>query len=429
MNLTARADRVLSAAIGFEFLDLHVVRAAGTRVHDVSGREYLDFCTGTATTTLGHNHPGVMERMRRQLEAFVHSGCTWLYEPIVEAAEALARVTPPRIESFFFSNSGAEAVEGAVKVAKYATGRQGVVAFRGGFHGRTSGSVAFTTSKAFYRDPYHPILPSVFITAFPHPYREGVSEEESVARAVGELEAIFKHEVGPHRIAAFLIEPQQGEGGYYPAPADFVRYLRDVADEHGILLISDEVQTGFGRTGTWWGIEHTGVEPDLVALGKGIANGMPLSAVGGPRDIVGAWPEGLHGSTFGGNPVSCAALLGVIEAIETEGLLARGTAIGERARRGFTALAERHDCIGDVRGLGPMLGIEIVADRATRTPAKALLQRIQEECRAEGFLFLKCGPDLNIIRYIPPLVATDEEIDLSVEIVGRSIEKAEAALV
>jgi 4-aminobutyrate aminotransferase len=370
-------------------------------------------------TNLGHNHPKVVAAAHDQLDRFIHSGCVYRYEPLVELAEALGGVAPPGIDKFMFANSGAEAVEGAVKLAKRTTGRQGLLAFRGGFHGRTMGSVTYTTSNARYRDGYHPLLGSVFITPFPHPYGWGMSEADAIDHSLWELEMLFRHQVSPQHLAAFLLEPVQGEGGYYPAPARFLDELGVIADRHGILVIYDEVQTGFGRTAEWFAADHYAAKPDIIVLGKGIANGLPLSAYGASTDRMDAWPKGSHGTTFGGNPVACAAALAVREVMGD--LLPHARRLSELAFERWEKLAADHPGVGDVRGLGLMIGIELVKDAETREPDPELFTSIQRYCLERELVLIDCGPDGNIIRFLPPLVTTNEELDWAIDLVDDAL--------
>ena len=281
-----RFHRAVAPVISFDN-NVEIVEARGSWLTAADGKRYLDFGTGISVTNCGHNHPRLVEAVHQQVDRVWHGGGTFRYEPYVAAAEKLVSVAPEPIDMFFFMNSGAEAVEAAVKLARHTTGRQGVVVFRGAFHGRTMGSVSYTTSNVKYRTGYHPLLPSVFVTPFPHPFRQGISEEEATERAIAELRDQLRHVVAPQDIACFLIEPVQGEGGYYPAPHRFLQELRDLADRHGILLIADEIQSGFGRTARWWAVDHYDLRPDIITLGKAIANGLPLSAVGSSRDLFG----------------------------------------------------------------------------------------------------------------------------------------------
>ena len=417
-DLLARHNEVLAPVIGFN-TDLHIVSAEGLWVSDPEGNRWADFACGTAVTNLGHNHPDVVAAARAQLDQLVHSGMIFHYESVVSAAEKLRSITPPTIEKFAFANSGAEAVEAAVKLAKHTTGRQGVVTFRGGFHGRTMGSVTYTTSNAKYRDGYHPVLGSVFIAPFPHPYRWGQDVDTATDHALSELELMFKHVVSPKNLAAFLVEPVQGEGGYYPAPPRFLSELRSLADQHGILLIFDEVQTGFGRTAEWLAADHFDVDPDIIALGKGIANGLPLSAYGASKEIIDAWPPGAHGTTYGGNPVATAAASAVIDALEP--LLPHGRDLAKHAMDRFEGMAVEHQTIGDVRGLGLMIGVELVEDRNSRAPDAVAFKHVAQHARDNELIIISCGPDNNVIRFIPPLITTREELDWAIDLVDAGL--------
>jgi 4-aminobutyrate aminotransferase len=281
------------------------------------------------------------------------------------------------------------------------------------------GSISYTTSNARYRDGYHPVLGSVFVAPFPHPYRWGMSEEAAVDHSLTELTLLFKHVVSPHNIACFLVEPVQGEGGYYPAPARFLSALRDLADEHGILLVFDEVQTGFGRTAEWFAADHFDAEPDVMAMGKGIANGLPLSAYGASREMIDAWPRGAHGTTFGGNPVSTAAAVAVMDTMEA--LLPHARDLSKHAFERFHELAERHPTIGDVRGLGLMIGVELVTDPESRSPDEQAFKHVEKHALERELIMISCGPDHNVIRFIPPLITTREELDWAIDLVDEGL--------
>jgi 4-aminobutyrate aminotransferase len=422
-DLLARHENAIAPVIAFD-TDVVADRAEGIWVTDPDGNRWADFACGTAVTNLGHNHPAVVAAAHTQIDKLMHSGCILRYDTLVVAAEKLAAITPAGIEKFGYANSGAEAVEAAVKLARYTTGRQGVVTFRGGFHGRTMGAVTYTTSNAKYREGYHPLLGSTFVAPFPHPYRWGMSLEAAVERSLDELHLMFKHVVTPATIGAFLVEPVQGEGGYYPAPAEFLAALRELADEHGIMLVFDEVQTGFGRTAEWFASNHYDVRPDILALGKGIANGLPLSAYGAAADVIDRWPVGAHGTTFGGNPVACAASIAVIDAMG--GLLPHARDLSKRALDRFADLAEQHDTVGDVRGLGLMIGVELVADRQSRAQSKEAFRHVQRYCFERELILIECGPDGNVIRFIPPLVTSTEELDWAIDLVDAALTDWEA---
>jgi 4-aminobutyrate aminotransferase len=305
-----------------------------------------------------------------------------------------------------------------MKLARKVTGRQGIFTFRGGFHGRTMGSVTYTTSKAKYREGYHPLLPSTFVTPFPHPFRWGMTEDEATDYALRELELKLKHEISPHEIAAFLIEPVQGEGGYYPAPQRFLKRLREITSEHGIMLVFDEVQSGFGRTGKWFASEHYGFEPDVMVLGKAIANGLPLSAVAARDDILSKWAPGSHGTTFGGNPVACAAAAATVDVLA--GLLPGVPALSEHAFKRFREMKKKHPTIGDVRGLGLMIGIELVKPGGNE-PDPDAYTFLAAHAREHRLLILDCGPYANVIRFIPPLSVSMAELDQGIDILEAAI--------
>ena len=417
-DLVARHKDVIAPVIAFD-TDLVIERAEGIWIHDANGNKWADFACGTAVTNLGHNHPAVVAAAHEQLDRFVHSGCIYRYDSIVELAERMRDVAPDGIDKFGFANSGAEAVEAAIKLARKTTGRQGVITFRGAFHGRTMGSVSWTTSNAKYRDGYHPILGSTFTVPFPHPYRWGMDVDEAVDHSLFELEMLFRHVVTPKNIGAMLVEPQQGEGGYYPAPPRFLEALRAICDEHGIMLVFDEVQTAFGRTAEWFATDHFEVVPDIIALGKGIANGFPLSAYGAASDVLDGWEVGSHGTTFGGNPVSCAAGIAVMDTMGP--LLPNAREVGARAMERFEKLAIDHPTIGDVRGLGLMIGVELVTDRETRDPDKAAFGHIQQYCMERELVIIECGPMGNIIRFIPPVITTLEEVDWAIDLIDEAL--------
>ena len=341
-----RFTNVVAPVISFDNT-VEMAEARGAWLTDATGKRYLDFGTGISVTNCGHNHPRIVAAAHDQIDRVWHGGGTFRYDSYVSAAEQLVSVAPEPIDMFFFMNSGAEAVEAGVKLARHTTGRQGVVVFRGGFHGRTMGSVSYTTSSVKYRTGYHPLLPSVFVTPFPHPFRDGLTEEEATSRALHELREMLRHVVAPADIACFLVEPVQGEGGYYPAPAAFMQELRDLADRHGILIVADEVQTGFGRTGKWWGVDHYVIQPDILTFGNAIANGLPLSAVGSSKDLFGKWPPGVHGTTFGGNAVACAAAVEVVNVVNE--VLPSVPALSEQAFAGLRAMQAGHPTVGDVR--------------------------------------------------------------------------------
>ena len=402
--------------------DIEIVAGSGSWVTDSAGKRYLDFACGISVTNLGHQHPLVKAAIEAQLERLWHAGGNYKFESKVRAAEALRDVTPAGIDQFLFVNSGSEAIEGAVKLARKTSGRQGVMVFRGGFHGRTMGAVSYTTSKAKYREGYHPLLPSVFVAPFPHPYAWGMSQEEADQLALDELDRVFQFEIEPSEVAAFLIEPVQGEGGYYPASAHYWRALRELATRHDILLIADEVQSGFGRTGAWFASDVLGAAPDVLVLGKAIANGLPLGAVGASKDLMAKWQPGSHGSTFGGNPISCAAAAATIEALQA--VVPGVDALADRALQRLTEIAAMRSTVGDLRGLGLMIGVELSHDDGS--PDAAAMAHVKEQALDTGMFILSCGPDGNVIRFIPPLNVSIEDLDRGIDIIDEALTSYEA---
>jgi 4-aminobutyrate aminotransferase/(S)-3-amino-2-methylpropionate transaminase len=382
--------------------------ARGATLTDVDGNVFIDFTGGVGCLNTGHNHPRVVEAATEQLQRFAHTDFTVVpYEPYVELAERLLERAPfsgPGKAAFF--NAGTEAVENAVKFARLATRRPAVIAFEGAFHGRTLLSMTLTSRPHPYKAGMGPLAPEVYRAPYPSEYRG-----PDVETALAELRGMFSTQVAAEQVAAIVIEPVLGEGGFVVAPPAFLRGLREICDEHGICLVADEVQTGFARTGKLFAIEHSGVEPDLVTIAKSIAAGLPLSGVLGRAEILDAAHEGAVGGTYVGNPVALAAALAVLDVIEEEGLCDRAVQLGETMRARMTAWQERFPAIGDVRGLGAMLAIELVADRATKQPAPQLAQAVIEGARDRGLLLLKAGVHGNAIRVLCPLVLTDAELD------------------
>jgi len=384
----------------------------GHTLYDSSGRGYLDFACGIATTSLGHHHPAVTQAIKDQADKLLHI-CNALgyLEPVARLAALLADSCPDPLDTVFFCNSGAEAIEAALKLARRVTGRPGIIAFRGAFHGRTFGAASVTSSSINYRLGYEPLLPSVYLTPFPNVYRYfGDDEEAATAGAMGALRTLLGHEIPASSVAAILIEPIQGEGGFNPAPASFMRELRALCDENGIMLIADEVQSGMARTGKMWAFEDAGIVPDVVCVAKALANGMPIGAIVTPRELQERWGVGAHGTTFGGNPVSCAAGVAVMNAVSQEGLIANSAARGKELIAALNALKDKDDRIGDVRGRGLMVGVELVKDRATRDPDTDTCEALIGACSDQGLLVLNCGTHHNVIRFLPPIDVTSEEI-------------------
>ncbi len=412
LDLAALAADNLTPVLG-RYFERSWSRGEGHRLFDTDGRAYLDFANGIAVSVLGHGHPAVSAAIHAQVDRLIAPMAAMGYaEPTVRLARELAATLPDPIDSVFFMNSGSEAIEAALKLARRVTGRPGIIAFRGGFHGRTFGAASVTSSNINYRQGYEPLLPGVYLSQFPSVYRDfGGDEARAVEGATRSLSELFRTTIAPASVAAMVIEPVQGEGGYIPAPAGFLRTLREICDEHGILLVADEVQAGYGRTGKMWAFEHAGIVPDVVCIAKAIANGLPLSAIASSRALQLRWGRSAHGTTYGGSPVSCAAGLAVLATIREERLVENSATRGSELMAGLRDVATTDQRIGDVRGLGLMIGVEFVKDRATREPDGALCEAVIQRCADEGLLVLSCGLDHNVIRWIAPLNVTSSEIE------------------
>jgi len=396
-------------------------RAEGSYIYTTDGRKLLDFTCGIWVTNTGHCHPKVVEAIRRQAGLFLHAQANIvIHKPMLELIEELKRIVPPSIDGFFFSNSGAEAIEGAVKLARAATGKQNIIVFSGSFHGRTAATMALTTSKTIYRAGFGPLPSGVFVAPFPYAFRLGLSEEKASAFALEQLEVLLASQTAPKETAAILIESVLGEGGYVVPPGSFMKGLREIASKHGIMLIFDEVQSGFGRTGKWFALEHHGVVPDIMTVAKGIASGLPLSGVFSPLDLMKKWDVGSHGGTFGGNVVACAAGVATIQAMREDRMLENTGQRGIQLMTGLRKLQEDYPEIGDVRGLGLMIGTEFVVDGRPQM-AKALVKDIVHAASDRGLLLLTCGTFDNTIRWIPPLNVTSEQISAGLRIFGESL--------
>ena len=397
---------------------LVIDRAQGAELWDVDGKRYLDFVGGIGVLNIGHNHPKVVAAVQAQLQKVSHA-CFQVvaYKPYLDLAQRLCEIVGGQeaYKAAFFT-SGAEAVENAVKIARAHTNRSAVIAFRGGFHGRTLLGTTLTGMSQPYKQNFGPFAPEVFHTPYPNAYR-GVTSEA----ALNALDELLATQVAPERVAAILIEPVQGDGGFLTAPPEFLQALRALADKHGIVLILDEIQTGFGRTGTWFGFQHAGIQPDLVTVAKSLAGGLPLSGVVGKAHIMDAPLPGGLGGTYGGNALACAAALAVIEAFEQEQLLARSQVLGERLRQGLLGLQARCANIGDVRGSGFMLAIEFIKTDSARTPDADLNQRVIDAARAGGLLVIKCGVYRNVLRFLAPLVTTEAQVDEALQILDAAL--------
>ncbi|THD72568.1 4-aminobutyrate--2-oxoglutarate transaminase [Thalassobius vesicularis] len=422
-KLKERRDQAVAQGVATR--GIYAARAENAELWDVDGKRYIDFAAGIAVNNTGHRHPRLMQAVAAQAEAFTHT-CFHVapYEGYVRLAERLNAATPGDfVKKTMLVTTGAEAVENAVKMARAYTGRSGVIAFSGAFHGRTLMGMALCGKVVPYKRGFGAMPPEVYHAPFPNTYH-GVTAEQSIAA----LEGLFKSTIDPTRVAAIIIEPVQGEGGFNIADAGFLRQLRQIADTHGIVLIADEVQAGMARTGKLFAFEHAGVAADLVTMAKGLAGGFPLSAVTGRAEIVDAAPVGGIGGTYAGNPLAVAAANAVLDVIEDEDLCARATWLGDVIKSRLHTVADRQgmEMIGDVRGLGAMVAFELVTDRTSRTPDAALTQRIVAEAEQRGLIILPCGTYGNVIRLLPPLTTPEGQVAEALDILEASIEAGAA---
>jgi 4-aminobutyrate aminotransferase len=421
LDLAALAGPNMSPVLG-RYMDRSWSHGIGHRLYDTGGREYLDFANGIAVTSLGHAHPRVTAAIHAQVDRLigpVHA--IGFSEPTVQLARRLAATFPAPLDSVLFMNSGSEAIDGALKLARRTTGRPGIIAFRGGFHGRTFGATSVTTSNINYRTGYEPLVPGVYFAPYPSAYEHDGDEASATASSMAVLRSLLATIIAPSQVAAILIEPVQGEGGYTPAPVEFLRELRALCDEHGILLIADEVQSGFARTGEMWSFLHAGIVPDVVVTAKAIANGLPLSAIVASKELQERWGRGAHGTTYGGNPVACAAGVAVLETIEDEGLVANARLRGAELSGGLRELMAEFPGIGDVRGPGLMIGVEFVRDRTTREPDGAMAEAVAARAADDGLLLLTCGIHHQVIRWIPPIDITVSEVEEALDTFERAL--------
>lgn len=427
-GLIERDKKVISSSYprGYPFVMDH---GKGVEVWDVDGKRYLDFAAGIAVNSTGHSHPEVVAAITEQAQKFIHISSDFYHQKWIELAEKLDEISPFHLPAIsFMANSGSEAVESALKLAKYHTERSQFIGFLGGFHGRTTGSLSMTASKLIYHRSFYPLMGGVTHVPYPNPYHpilhmeEGEDAGDAVIRYLEEI--VFHKLLPPTEVAGILIEPVQGEGGYVFPPNDFLPALREICDKYGILLIADEVQSGMGRTGKWWGVDHYGVEPDIICIAKGIASGMPMGVMLAKAELM-TWPNGSHGNTFGGNPLACAAALKTIELIENQ-YLENTQKMGTIALEFLQQLQTGHACIGDVRGKGLMIGVEFVEDRKTKQPAVDLRNDVVDLCFQKGLLTLGCGD--STIRITPPLCINEQEVREGLEIFAAAVKEVESHL-
>lgn len=412
-------DAELIAPAYSRYTDLVVDRASGAHLHTVDGRDVLDFGCGIGVTNLGHLHPAVVKAVHEQVDRLWHTSVTTLNPVMIEAAAALVSVAPDGLDQVFLNNSGAEAVESAIKLARRATGRTEIIAFTGAFHGRTYGALTLTASKSKYRHGVGPFLPGVHHVRYPHCFRycdHGAGEVCPIARG-DEIEHLFKTIVPADTVAAIVVEPLQGEGGFVVPPPTFLPRLREICDEHGILLVCDEVQSGFGRTGRFFCVEHSGVRPDIMCVAKAFGNGLPIAGIVATHAVMSAWNPGEHGTTYGGNAVACAAAVAVIETMRSERVPERAAALGKRVMERLAPWT-RFPAVGEVRGLGLMIGLEFMNGAA---PAPDVAAAVQRRCVENDLLVLTCGIDDNVVRLLPPLTISEDDLGSGLDILEQCV--------
>ena len=413
-DLLARREKAVTKAVGHVH-QIFAERAENAEIWDVDGKRFIDFSSGIGVVNTGHLHPKVKAAAIAQLDKFSHT-CIHvaMYEPYIELAERLNKIVPGSSpKKTLLMNSGSEAVENAIKVARKFTGRTGVIAFNGGFHGRTLMTMSLTGRVVPYKAGFGPFVPEVYHAPFPIE-RYGISVDDAIAG----LEQLFKSDIEKERVAAFIIEPVQGEGGFYPAPPEFLQKLRQIADENDIVLIADEIQCGFGRSGKMFVCEHAGIEPDLITLAKGLAGGFPISALVGKAEMMDSAPPSSLGGTYGGNPVACAAALAVMDIMEEEYIPAKAATIGEQLLKRLNEMAATHKTIGDVRGIGSLVAIELFEGDDFNTPSPAKAAALLTTAREKGLVLLSCGVNGNVIRFLPPLTIEMNILDEGLDIVA-----------
>lgn len=429
-HLVNNISDFLAPSMAKDHPNLPVVKAEGCYYYGVDGKEYLDFTSGIAVENVGHRHPKVVEAIKAGVDHLVHgpSGVI-IYESILRLAEELGKIMPGNLDNFFFANSGTEAIEGAIKLAKYVTKRPYVVSFTGCFHGRSIGALSVTTSKSKYRKYLQPSwLTYQLPYANPMDCPDGLDPEEYFPEKLErDAESLFKHQVDPEEVACMIIEPVMGEGGYIIPPKNWLKKIREICDRHDILLIFDEVQTGFGRTGEWFAAQTFDVTPDIMAIAKGIAAGLPLSATVASKELMLKWPLGSHGTTFGGNPLACSAALASLEVFKEENLLENTKQMGKYAMEKLKKMQDKHPVIGSVRGVGLMIGIEII-DPKTHKPDGDGVMKLLNASLEKGVLFYLCGNSGEVIRMIPPLVVNKQQIDQGLAALDEALTEYETEL-
>ena len=409
--------------VWFRASDVTAVRGEGIYLYDSEGNRYIDCTSGIGVVSTGHCHPRVVKAIQQQAEKLLFGQINVVYHDVIfDLITELKTVVPPELNQFFFSNSGAEAVEAAIKLAKHASGKTNIIVFQGGYHGRTHLTMAMTTSKTVYRVGYQPLIPGIHVSPYPYPFYYGWDDKETLRFAMRELERVLHTQSAPEETACIIVEPVLGEGGYVVPPAGFLQALREVCNTYDILLIADEIQSGVGRTGKFFAIEYEEMLPDILTFAKGIGSGMPISGLAYKKELGEKWITGSHGGTYGGNPVACAAALETIRVIKEERLIENSAERGLQLREGLKALQQRFPVIGEVRGKGLMIAVEF---GETGKPDAERTKKVVAECQKRNLLLLTCGFEKNIIRWIPPLVISEQEVDEVLGIFTEAMEKAE----
>lgn len=414
-------DTSLLAPVWTHLTPHQIVRAAGIYLYDNLGNRYTDFTSGIGVTSTGHCHPNVVAAIKEQAEQLIFGQMNCVIPAkTVELAEKLNALTPPAINRFFFSNSGAEATEACVKLARAATGRTNIIVFQGSFHGRTHLTMAMTTSRTVYRHRYQPLPAGVFVAPFPYSYFYGWSDETTTDFCLKQLDVLLQGQTAPDETAAIIIEPILGEGGYVPAPTGFLQALRTICDKHGILLILDEVQSGFGRTGKFFCYEYAGITPDIIVMAKGLGSGLPISAIASRADLMDKWTPGTHGGTYGGgSAIASAAACATIDTIQQENLTENASMRGQQLQEGLQQLQQQYPVMGDIRGKGLMTAVEFTTPSGK--PDAVTTNKVLQDCLSDHLLLLSCGTYKNVIRWIPPLVVSETEISAALRIFEKAL--------
>lgn len=420
--LARKVPEFLAPSLAEDWPKLLVRKAQGSYLYTADGRRILDFTSGIGVTNIGHCHPRVIESAKKQMNNMIHSavGIT-IHETLLELCVQLPKVLPPGLNMFFFGNSGSEAVEGAIKLARYIKHRPVIIAFEGSFHGRSYGALSITSVKSKYRAHYEPVLPGVYFAPYAYPYRCPLGEDRATEWSLNQIRKMISTVVNPVEVAAFIVEPIQGEGGYIVPPRSFLQGLRSICDEYNILLIFDEVQTGFGRTGEMFAAQVFDVQPDIMAIAKGIASGFPLGATVASKELMKEWHAGSHGTTFGGNPVACAAALATLEVIREENLLENCRIMGARLLETLRDYQKRYSFIGDVRGIGLMIALEMIIPGSNKEPNPNMTMKLLNECLERGLLGYMAGTYGNVVRFIPPLNVSANQVDEALQIIEDSL--------